>query len=94
VNPIHTGTKPPMPEVDCSYLCFNTDRVGVGRQPIQELPVRIWTALYVVLTEMCRDVYLVYPVKCHEIRDLLPDANICKVITFPAIGRFMIEPAR
>ena len=21
VNPIHTGAKPPMPEVDCSYLC-------------------------------------------------------------------------
>lgn len=94
MNPIRTGTKPPMPEVDCSYLCFNTDYVGVGRQPIQELPIRIWTALYVVLTEMCRDVYLVYPGKFQEIRDLLPDANICKMITFPVTGLFMIGSAR
>jgi hypothetical protein len=83
-----------MPEVDCSYLCFNTDHVGVGRQPVQEHPVRVRTALYVVLTEMCLDVYLVYPGKFQEIRDLLPDANICKMITFPAIGCFMIGSAR
>ena len=83
-----------MPELDCSYLCFNTDHVGVWRQPIQELPVRIWTALYVVLTGMCRDVYLVYPGKFQEIRDLIPDANVYKMITFPAIGRFTIGSAR
>ena len=94
MTPIHTGLKPPMLEVDCSYLCFNNEHVGVRRQPIQELPVRTWSALYVVLAEMCRDVYLVYPGKFQEIRDLLPDANVCKMITFPAIGRFMIRPAR